>query len=65
VLWVEHRTADAVDAMGLVEYVEKLMNMVGDPSLPEEKRLMTLDKAIKAMVKAYSLHDLPYYTNVC
>jgi hypothetical protein len=59
-LFVPQKVKDAITAQGLIEYVEDLMHKLRDSSSNEEVALL-LDKAIKAQMKAYAIHNLPVY----
>src|SRR5258708_62562 len=59
-LCVPQKVKDGITAQGLIEYVEDLMRQLRDSSSHEEIALL-LDKAIKAQMKAYAIHNLPVY----
>ena len=48
-------------AQGLFEYALQLATKSGDTNLSSDEVAVMLDKAIKAQLKAYGLHDLPLY----
>ena len=48
-------------AQGLFEYALQLVSKTGGANLSRGVIAVMLDKAIKAQLKAYGLHDLPLY----
>jgi hypothetical protein len=55
-LVVKPKVKEAMKAQGLMEYAECLMD-----TIPNEESNVFFDKAIKAAMKAYSIHNLPFY----
>jgi len=58
-LIVHPKMANAIDALGLIEYVRTLVAAAHD--LPQSERGVVLEEATKVQIKAYVMHDLPYY----
>jgi hypothetical protein len=60
-LCVVPKQLEAMKAQGLFEYSLQLIVKSGDDNLSKDEVAAILDKAIKAQIKAYGLHDLPLY----
>ena len=60
-LCVVPKQLQAMKAQGLFEYALQLATKSGDTNLSSDEVAVMLDKAIKAQLKAYGLHDLPLY----
>lgn len=52
---------EAFKAQGLFEYASQLVDMSKDARFSIDEIAIIFDKAIKAEMKAYGLHDLPLY----
>src|SRR5436853_6569591 len=57
---VPHKVKNGMTAQGLTEYVENLMILLESEPIIAKQAAM-LDKGIKAMMKAYAVHNLPIY----
>jgi len=57
---VPQKVKDGMTAQGLIEYVEDLMRQLRDCDSDDEMATL-MDKAIKAQMKAYAVHNLPVY----
>src|ERR1035437_5295921 len=57
---VPQKVKDCMTAQGLIEYVEDLMRTLRDCDSDGEMASL-MDKAIKAQMKAYAIHNLPVY----
>lgn len=59
---VPQKVKDGMIARGLVEYVEGLIDSLSRlRSSDSEKAVTLMDKAVKALMKAYAIHNLPVY----
>ena len=58
-LYIHPKAKDALMAKGLTEYVEHLT--LTSLTSTERERTVLLDKAVKAQMKAYYVHNLPAY----
>jgi hypothetical protein len=59
-MFVHPRVRDGMTAQGLAEYAEDLMREIQESD--SDKKITTLmDKAVKAQMKAYAVHNLPVY----
>ncbi len=54
------KVANAISAQGLTEYVEDIQRKIQNSDLPATTASL-MDKAVKAQMKAYALHNLPIY----
>lgn len=61
VMHVTEKAGNAIDALGLFEYVLGLMAQARYPDLAEHQRKQVLMKASQAQAKVCALHDFPYY----
>jgi hypothetical protein len=68
-LHVTTEAANAIDAIGLLEYVFNMVASSERAGISREEQLGILEKAVKAQAKVCALHDLPYYwflfANLC
>lgn len=55
------KALEALKAQGLFEYAMQLVAATNDSNLSSDDIAIILDKAVKAQLKAYGLHDLPFY----
>jgi len=57
---VPQKAKDAMTAQGLIEYVEDLLRALRNCASDDEV-VTLIDKALKAQMKAYAIHNLPVY----
>ena len=53
------KMADAIDALGLIEYIEDQLSIANKVS--EEKAMSIVEKVITTLAKICAMHDLPFY----
>lgn len=60
-LWVTPKAQSAMQAQGLTEYVQEQIRILTTKELNDEEIGIIGEKAIKAQMKAYTVHNLPMY----